>query len=594
MNVIRVTSMDDIGKLREDWNGVVASNPESVIFQRMEWLESWWSVFGKGREMFLLAVYDGNRLVGGAPWYRSTHSILGWKIRCLRFFADVDSDYCQILAAAGREADVWKAVFDYLQEHRREWDYLLWREVPASCETLAEMLPRTGVMRSRRRRTNRTFLLPLNGTWEGFRGAVNKRMIKKFDRQRRLLGSYRLETYHGDAITREVADRLVALAKSIPCAKRAGSIFLSPDYYRFHCEGVWKTPMKHAIQILILYLGDTPAAYHYSFFHGQSVGLYNCSYNDIFKKISIGMFMDLLNIERGYAQGRKAVDFMRGDYWFKTQYNTEVRHNSEITLYQKRWLEMGHRLYRSGYQLLVAVYVRTLLPVKRAAITAGERFGQYLQSARQHGWKHYFSIAAQTVVNRIYRQGEVYVMRGRIREVAAAEWPLDPDVSVRELFLSDYSRLEDLVRSKNMPAIVSRFWSGDCCWGVFHRDALAGYVWVTSKDQQDRSFGIHVTLSHDEVYLYDGIVAELYRGRGLMGLLLRELAKDSKFRKPLFLTGMVDTHNAPMIKTMKKLNFAIEGKISRTNIFFFGLQKHQKMVPVSAPLEPENQPQPIP
>jgi len=46
MNVIRVTSMDDIGKLREDWNGVVASNPESVVFQRMEWLDSWWSVFG--------------------------------------------------------------------------------------------------------------------------------------------------------------------------------------------------------------------------------------------------------------------------------------------------------------------------------------------------------------------------------------------------------------------------------------------------------------------------------------------------------------------------------------------------------------------
>jgi CelD/BcsL family acetyltransferase involved in cellulose biosynthesis/GNAT superfamily N-acetyltransferase len=589
MKVIRLSSLDELIKIREEWNQLVDAQPGLTVFQRMEWMESWWSVFGDSLDLYVLAVYDENgQLAGAGPWYCETISLAGWKIRGLFFIADQVSDYGQILAASGREGAVWQALLGYLQQTKGSWDYLALREIPEpGLVQLHGGLPKPFVLQVTK--SSQTFRLPLKESWARFQESVNKRMIKKYIRQKRLLGDYRLRSYSGDAITANVLEQVVQINRLSPLVKRTGSIFLHPDYRRFH-ESLFKSSLKNNIRILMLDLGGVPAACHYSFFYKGVLSIYNCCFNENLGKLSIGLFMDLLNIETAYQEGVKAIDYMRGEYDFKKHYNSESHQNTDVVLFKNNLFRMAYALATFFFRNVRKAYAKVVVPCKLAFIAMGDflKFGQ--NAIHRQGWQNLAIYLFRKISRRMLQWGEVFNMRVRIREMAACDLIRKPEsVEVRELFVSDYEILEQMVGTRNLPVMMSRFWSGDWCWGILHGGRLAGYVWANSKEQIDQNLNIQVPLNHDEIYLYDGIIHEQYRGAGLMGVMLREVARDPKLKRWLYATGMVNPRNAAQIKTMKKLGFTITDKISRANVFLMGFQKSQQLVPVAECLEQDRQ-----
>src|SRR5690606_12642575 len=66
MRVELITRRSDIPLDAERWNALVADNEINTVFQTYEWFDSWWQVFGKGRELFFLVVREGDEIVGFA------------------------------------------------------------------------------------------------------------------------------------------------------------------------------------------------------------------------------------------------------------------------------------------------------------------------------------------------------------------------------------------------------------------------------------------------------------------------------------------------------------------------------------------------
>jgi CelD/BcsL family acetyltransferase involved in cellulose biosynthesis len=109
-----------------DWDQAVMGASHPSVFLTRDWVESWWQCFGEGLEPWLLRVAEpGGPTLGLAPLYLGPlHTRLPLPVRRLGLLGDqaVGSEYLGLLARAGREADVARAVLDHLTAEADRWD----------------------------------------------------------------------------------------------------------------------------------------------------------------------------------------------------------------------------------------------------------------------------------------------------------------------------------------------------------------------------------------------------------------------------------------------------------------------------------------
>jgi hypothetical protein len=61
-----VRDLPGFQKLQPEWNELLDRSPNNSITLTWEWLSTWWQVYGAGRELRIVAVYDDARLIGAA------------------------------------------------------------------------------------------------------------------------------------------------------------------------------------------------------------------------------------------------------------------------------------------------------------------------------------------------------------------------------------------------------------------------------------------------------------------------------------------------------------------------------------------------
>jgi len=80
-----------------------------VPFILPPWLKAWWSVFGEGSELFIRALYDGDKVIGVAPLRIKDNTAL--------FIGDTDiCDYADFITAPGREEEIFNTLLDDLSK----------------------------------------------------------------------------------------------------------------------------------------------------------------------------------------------------------------------------------------------------------------------------------------------------------------------------------------------------------------------------------------------------------------------------------------------------------------------------------------------
>jgi CelD/BcsL family acetyltransferase involved in cellulose biosynthesis len=110
----------------EDWDEAVAGSSHPSVFLTHDWLASWWQCFGEGLEPCLLRVAEPRgSTVGLAPLYLGRlRTPIRLPVRRLGLLGDqaVGSEYLGLVARAGLEGEVGRAVLDYLGAEAGGWD----------------------------------------------------------------------------------------------------------------------------------------------------------------------------------------------------------------------------------------------------------------------------------------------------------------------------------------------------------------------------------------------------------------------------------------------------------------------------------------
>jgi len=129
---IRLEVIDEAEALHtisEEWQAMADDAGISPLFRGPRWLLSWWRAYQRqlGAELFSLVVYDDEKLVGLAPFYkRHAKRSPTRRLEEIRLMGDAGPrpPTLGILAAAGFEEKVGVALADYLVAQSGDWDII--------------------------------------------------------------------------------------------------------------------------------------------------------------------------------------------------------------------------------------------------------------------------------------------------------------------------------------------------------------------------------------------------------------------------------------------------------------------------------------
>jgi CelD/BcsL family acetyltransferase involved in cellulose biosynthesis len=239
-----IETVSDPGRflgLREEWNAVLQESRSDTIFLTWEWASSWWDAYGEGKELWILLVRRAGRLVGIAPFYR-TRSV--WKPRpypaALRFIGDgsADTDYLDLIAREGEEAEVATAVAEHLARTTGRWTLLALNEMPADSPLLArfrDALARAGFRLSEERVPCAATDLPAD--WESYVKSLKPRMRSKVRALRRRFAEdpgLSFETLEREAGLEERLQSLYALHEARWNTAGQAGVFVSEAKRKFY------------------------------------------------------------------------------------------------------------------------------------------------------------------------------------------------------------------------------------------------------------------------------------------------------------------------------------------------------------------------
>lgn len=115
-------------ELRDPWNKLLKDSSADTVSLTWEWMYTWWEIFKGKKELFIILIEEGDRLIGIAPFYLSTSRFFGLRnLTHVEFLSStgICSEYLDIIILKGREQEVITCVLDYLYQYKvNRWDVL--------------------------------------------------------------------------------------------------------------------------------------------------------------------------------------------------------------------------------------------------------------------------------------------------------------------------------------------------------------------------------------------------------------------------------------------------------------------------------------
>src|SRR5690242_18074416 len=108
-----LTSAEDFARLAPDWNRIHEEAGAASVFNSWIWQYQWWQVYGAERPLRILVALEHGQTLGILALYIQTVSVLGVRVRVLRFVGsggDTHPDDLGPVLAAGREEAVARSL----------------------------------------------------------------------------------------------------------------------------------------------------------------------------------------------------------------------------------------------------------------------------------------------------------------------------------------------------------------------------------------------------------------------------------------------------------------------------------------------------
>jgi CelD/BcsL family acetyltransferase involved in cellulose biosynthesis len=294
-----------------EWSGLLACCDEQVPFTTPAWQRLWLKHFQGARELRIITVRDGERLLGVVPllYQDGRAEFVGHYSIC---------DYLDGVCQPGFEDSVLAAVVAQLQSDGiREADLRGLREDSPTLPALLEAAGGAGYVAEKEQEA----LSPrvaLPESWDDYLGLLSKKDRHEMRRKMRRLESA------GDVLMRVITAAADAepllddLFRMMRLSNHHKEEFLDrPGMVEFFRDMTTVMADEGVLRLYALTLDGVPVAMVHNLDVGGTLYMYNSGYDPAYSHYAVGLMSKALLIKDAIEAGRRAVDFMRGDESYK-------------------------------------------------------------------------------------------------------------------------------------------------------------------------------------------------------------------------------------------------------------------------------------
>jgi len=319
--------------LRDQWSELLGCSATGTVFQSPGWVEAWWHRFGTGKQLFAVAVRQGEMLVGLALFMLMFERRYGFKVRSLHFIGQTGSGICpdhlDVLARPGFEEITQREVVASLFEGAQEWDVMELSSLAESSSFFGLFLQEAG-KRNYRSTSGQAYVAPFL--------ELPSRLHKNWkDKYRKLCKSHTVSLEYLSAVG-EVERGLAVTRSLVSDSARRNHRETSWDdasYAGFHSDVCHKLAQKNEFQVTLLACDGEPAAVLYGYIFKNKYLMYSTGINAVYGNYSVGQILVGSYLDYLAASGIDEFDFLRGSEEYKFRWTNTVRRNLCVTVYGK-------------------------------------------------------------------------------------------------------------------------------------------------------------------------------------------------------------------------------------------------------------------
>ena len=296
----------------KSWNALVSGSMLPSVFMTWQWQREWARAFTAERPLQLLTVCDDDgALCGLLPLYEETperHRILGG--------VDV-SDYLDVIAVAGREEEVWRALLQHRADQTVEWDLHAIRAASPTLTLLPALAPAHG-LHVAASVEERCPVLSLPASWDAYLARLSGKDRHELRRKTR-----KLEREMPGASARSHTDpaawdaALGDFLRLHRLSKVGKARFMDEHMERFFRDSTRALAAAGWARLWFLDWEGMAVASFLCLEYAGTVGLYNSGFDPAHAKLAPGIVLLAHVIGDAIARGIATFDFLRGEEPYK-------------------------------------------------------------------------------------------------------------------------------------------------------------------------------------------------------------------------------------------------------------------------------------
>lgn len=326
-------SLEGFANLQKEWEDLSLKMDESSIFLEWAWINVWLSHYPS--DLWIIAFYSDDKLVGLAPWMRTT-KVFG--LRHVQFIGTgfVQPDHLDVLAEKGFEAAVSQSIVKFLDQHSCEWDILDLHGLRANSLLINEL---NSAWSSVQRDDIPCPVIPLQDItdWDDFqKQRLSAHMRKKGLRYlqnllQRERGALNFERVSDDDETIQYAlSELVRSHRDRWAKKETFTPFENDTFIQFHQTMAITAAKRGWLGLYRLRVADTTIATVYGFHHKNKFYDYQHGLDNEWSKYSPGRQLIAYIIQSCIKDKYVEYDFLSGNESYKFSWTQIVRYNKSL------------------------------------------------------------------------------------------------------------------------------------------------------------------------------------------------------------------------------------------------------------------------
>ena len=333
-----ITTEEELVALKEDWDRLVIARPETDMpFYSWDWFYHSWLHFGKpvGQELFIIAVYETDQLIGILPLVHDQRKSSGITYRILSFCnVGMMPRNTMYTDSNSNQEIVFHVAWDHLFDYRSTWDMLELANVPDSSSFHRFVLEgehRAGYSLIQ----NRGFIAPfieMTGTLEDYLNSLSKgtrKDIRKHVKHFNESGSSRLVRFFEKP---DEIDEGLKYLETVHNNSWKGT-YGNQHYPLFYQEVTPIFTGRGEAKIAIVFLDNVPIGGVYMLCKNGTY--YGCirDYDQKYREYAPGILLLNYQLEHLLQAGGRIFDFCGTTYDHKEKFGTGHQNHSTFQIF---------------------------------------------------------------------------------------------------------------------------------------------------------------------------------------------------------------------------------------------------------------------